>query len=212
MSATVALRRCGRDHHAGWAHVPVAERVALLHDVDYRALLGLGRLRQQRLVHVRIEHRARLDLLHAVSLEQRRERAVRETHALFELRLLMLRRSFERTLEIVEDRQEILHEPLVRERDELLPLAKRTLAEVVEVGGGPLPAVDRLVALGFESGEAILAALLDRLLVVRLLLLHQEVFASSSTTSYSPSSTTSSSAVDEPLPPPEACACAVACA
>jgi len=163
-------------------------------------------------VHVRIEPRARVDLLHAVLLEQRGERAVRETHALFELRLLMLHRGLERTLEIVEDRQQVLHKPFVRERDELLPLPQRALAEVVEVGGCPLPAVDRLVALGRESGETILAALLDLLLFACLLVLHQEVFASSSTTSYSPSSTTSSSALDEPLPPPEACACAVACA
>src|SRR2546423_4971015 len=159
-------------------------------------------------MHVRVEPGARVDLLHPVLLEQRRERAVRQTNALLELRFLMLRRGLERALEIVEDRQKVLHEPFVRERDELFPLAQRALAEVVEVGGRPLPAVDRLVALGFESGEAILAALPDRLLVSRLLLLHQEVFASSSTTSYSPSSTTSSSAVDEPFPPPpppEAC-------
>ena len=67
----------------------------------------------------------------------------------------------ERTLEVVEDRQQLLHEPLVRERDVLLPLARGALAEVVEVGGRPLPAVDRLVALGQQSSD-------DSLLVARL--------------------------------------------
>ena len=131
----------------------------------------------------------------------------------------MLGRSDERTLEIVEDRQQLLHEPLVRERDELLPLARHALAEVVEVGGRPLPAVDRLVALGGESGDLVAAVLrLDLLLILGdgSLVGHYDVFASSSTgsstTSYSPSSTTSSSADVAPLPPADDCACEAACA
>src|SRR2546423_10516285 len=125
-------------------------------------------------MHVRVEPGARVDLLDPVLLEQRRECAVRETNALLELRFLMLRRGLERALEIVEDRQEVLHEPFVRERDELLSLAQRALAEVVEVGRRPLPVVDRLVALGRESGETILAALLDLLLFACLLVLRPE--------------------------------------
>src|SRR2546426_967785 len=52
-----------------------------------------------------------------------------------------------------------------------VPLAQRALAEVVEVGRRPLPVVDCLVALGRESGETILAALLDLLLFACLLVL-----------------------------------------
>src|SRR6266851_5939099 len=153
------LRTC--DDDARGAHDAVAEPVALLDDVDDRALLGVRRLREQRLVDVRIERARRLDLAQAVSLEQSGECAVHQPDAVLECGLLMLRRRDERTLEIVEDRQQLLHEPLVRERDELLPLARRALAEVVEVGGRPLPAVDRLVAFGLQSSEVILAALLD---------------------------------------------------
>src|ERR1700682_1109732 len=108
----------------------------------------------------------------------------------------MLGRPDECTFEVVEDRQQLLHEPLVCERDVLLPLTHRALAEVVEVGGRPLPAVGRLVALGDQSGDGIVAALICRCRLVRELcvlslglLRHYDVFASSSTTSYPPSST-----------------------
>ena len=61
-----------------------------------------------------------------------------EPDAVFELGLLVLGRRDERALEVVEDRQQLLHEPLVRERDELRLLARRPLAVVVEVGGDAL--------------------------------------------------------------------------
>src|SRR5260221_716861 len=67
----------------------VAELVALLHDVEDGAALGLlRRLREKRLVDVRIELPVGRDELDAVPLEQRRERAVDETDALLELRLI----------------------------------------------------------------------------------------------------------------------------
>src|SRR6185437_1406224 len=119
-----------------------------------------------------------------------------ELHAFLELRLLVLLGGAQRALEVVENRDQLGDEPLVRERDVLLPLARRPLLVVLEVGG--------------ESEQAVV--LRFRLLLLGVLLTH-EVGASSSTTSYSPSSTTSSSEADSPLPPlADACACAVASA
>ena len=132
-----------------------------------------------------------------------------EAHAVLERRLLVLLGRLERATEVVEHGQELLHEPLVRARDERLLVARGPLAEVLELRLQALEPIDELVALGDE-----LVGLLDLLLLVVLdLFVHYEVFASSSSmTSYSPSSTTSSSEVGAPLPVGEACACAVACA
>ena len=131
-----------------------------------------------------------------------------EAHAVLERRLLVLLGRLERATEVVEHRQELLHEPLVRARDERLLVARGPLAEVLELRLQALEPVDELVALGDE-----LVGLLDLLFLVLDLFVHYEVFASSSSmTSYSPSSTTSSSEVGAPLPVGEACACAVACA
>src|SRR5689334_12505701 len=107
-----------------------------------------------------------------------------------------------RTLEVVEHREELLHEALVRERDVLLALAGGALLVVVEVGCGTQELV-------LESSDLVVAALLDDLFLPSLLVRHYDVFASSSTSSYSASSTTSSSADVAPLPPvaPACCCC-----
>ena len=158
-------------------------------------------------MHVRVELALRLDGLHAVPLEQPRQRAVHEADTLFELRFLVLLGGVQRALEVVEDREELADQPLVGERDVLLPLASRPLLVVLEVGGEP----EQTVVLRHR----LLLFLLDLfgLFLLKVLLGH-EVGASSSTTSYSPSSTTSSSeeAVASPLPLPEACACCAASA
>ncbi len=92
-----------------------------------------------------IELPVRLDRLHAVTLEQRRQRAVDEPDAFLELRLLMLLGRRQRALEVVEDRQELADQPLVCERDVLLALARGPLLVVLEVGGEPQqPVVLRL--------------------------------------------------------------------
>ena len=196
------------DDDPGGPNDAVAELVALLDDVDHRALLGLGRLRQQRLVDVRVELPVRLDRLHPVPLEQAGQRAMDELDAFLELRLLVLLGSRESPLEIVEDRDQLGDQPLVREPDVLLALAGRSLLVVLEIGG---EAQQPVVLLRLRLLLLDLLGLV--LLVVLDLLLGHEVGASSSTTSYSPSSTTSSSEAGSPSPPPaEACACCAASA
>jgi hypothetical protein len=59
----------------------------------------------------------------------------------------------ERALEVVEDRQELLDEPLVRVRDQPLLVADRALAVVLEVRLGALEQVEVLVALRLRLGE-----------------------------------------------------------
>ena len=132
-----------------------------------------------------------------------------EPDALLELCLLVLLRRAQRALEVVEDRDQLRDQPLVRELDVLLPLARRPLLVVLEVGGEPQQPVVLRSRLRFR----LLLLLLLPLLLLDLLLAH-EVGASSSTTSYSPSSTTSSpeSDVVSPLPPADACACCAASA
>jgi hypothetical protein len=68
----------------------------------------------------------------------------------------------ERALEVVQHRQELLHEPLVRTRDQGLLLARGTLAEVVEVGGEPLEVAEVLVPLSLGGGEALVERRLFR--------------------------------------------------
>src|SRR5205807_1627212 len=81
---------------------PVAEPVALLDHLEDRPLVELRRLREQRLVHVRVEGAFGLDLGEPLAAEDRRERAVDEAHALLELRLLVLGRCLERPAEVVQ--------------------------------------------------------------------------------------------------------------
>ena len=71
---------------AGRKHL-VAELVALLHDLDHGALLRVGRLREQRLVHVRIELALCIDLPESLLLQQVGKRAMHEPDAVLELRL-----------------------------------------------------------------------------------------------------------------------------
>src|SRR5581483_9362818 len=87
------------------------------------------------------------DLLDALPLEERRERAVDEAHALLELRLLVLFGRVQRALEVVEDRKELLQQALVRERDVLGALTRGALLVVVEVGGEAQETVVRLLLL-----------------------------------------------------------------
>ena len=61
----------------------------------------------------------------------------------------------ERPLEVVEDRQELADEPLVRVRDESLLLARGALAVVLEVGLDALREVEVLVPLGQRGLERI---------------------------------------------------------
>src|SRR5581483_10799631 len=144
----------GDDHPCGADHAS-ADRVALLDDVDdVTLLLVLGRLREQRLVHVRVELAAGRDLVHSVALEERGERAVDESHAVLELFGCA-----QRPLEVVEDREQLLQEPLVRERDVFLPLPRGALLVVLEVGG--------------EAEQAVVD---DLLLLLLLLLLLRELF------------------------------------
>src|SRR5205085_11861725 len=130
--------------------------------------------------------------------EQAGERAVHETDAFLELRLLVLGRGLERALEIVEHGHELLDEPLVGARGQLLLVARHPLAVVVELG---LQALQRI--------EVVVALLRHRRQLVGLLgdydcFFFPSVLAHlSSTTSYSASSTTSSSeALDAPSAEP----------
>ena len=63
----------------------------------------------------------------------------------------MLGSSLERPPEIVEDRDQLLHEPLVRTLGERRLLARVPLAEVVELRREPLQAVEELIAVSLES-------------------------------------------------------------
>ena len=68
-----------------------------------------------------------------------------------ELRLFVIRRSLERAPEIIEDRDQLLHEPLARTLGERRLLARVPLAEVVELRSEPLQAVEELIAVSLES-------------------------------------------------------------
>ena len=74
-----------------------------------------------------------------------------EPDAVLELRLFVIRRSLERAPEIVEDRDQLLHEPLARTLGERRLLARVPLAEVVELRREPLQPVEELVAVSLES-------------------------------------------------------------
>ena len=121
-----------------------------------------------------------LDLGQALARQRLGQGAMHEPNAVLELRLLVLLCSAERPLEVVEDGQELLDQPLVGARDQALLIARRPLAVVVELGLDPLERVDQLLVLGPQRlGLVDLLDLLD-LLAVLDLLRHYEVFASSS--------------------------------
>src|SRR5207248_8262388 len=109
--AIVLALRGGRDDYPGRPEDAVAQAVALLEHLQYGALLGLGRLREQRLVDVRVERPVGVDLGETLAIERRLELAVHQPNALFELRLLVLLGRGQRPLEVVEHRQELLHQP-----------------------------------------------------------------------------------------------------
>src|SRR4051812_1238649 len=132
-----------------------------------------------------------------------------EADTVLELSLLVGSRELERTLEVVEHRYELLHQPLVGARGQLLLVARNPLAVVVELGLQPLQRVEVVVAL-LRHGRQLVRLLLRRLDGFALLLDGPIVGHLSSTTSYSASSTTSSSETGDssvdPLPPPVGCA------
>ena len=143
-----------------------AELVALLHDLDHGALVGVGRLREQRLVHMGIELALGLDLGQSLLRKQIGQGTMDEPDTVLDLPLFMLRSSLERPPEIVEDRDQLLHEPLVRTLGERSLLARVPLAVVVELSGEPLQPVEELVAVSLESVDV--DALLGLLCHLRL--------------------------------------------
>src|SRR5262249_12746857 len=89
----------------------------------------------------------------AFLLEHVRKGAVHEANAVLEPRLLVLRGGFERAPEIVEDRDQLLDQPLVRTLRQRRVLARVAFAEVVELRREPLEPAEQLVALGLETGN-----------------------------------------------------------
>src|SRR6266550_6377932 len=92
-----------------------------------------------------------LDLGQSLLREQVGQGTMDEPHPVLDLALLMLRSSLERAPEIVEDRDQLLHEPLVRTLGKRSLLACVPLAVVVELRGEPLQPVEELVAVSLES-------------------------------------------------------------
>ncbi len=112
-------------------------------------------------------------------------------------------RSLERPLEVVEDRQELTHEPLVGVGDEPLLIADRALAVVLEVRLDALREIEVLVPLRRDDRERVGSRSLGLRLLdlrVRYLVGHDFAASSSSMTSKSASSTISSSTAPSPLP------------
>ena len=85
-------------------------------------------------MHMRVELAVRRDLARAPRARGSAELAVDELDALLELRLLVRVSGLERALEVVEHRQELLHDPLAGPRDQALLVARGPLAVVVELG------------------------------------------------------------------------------
>ncbi len=154
---------------------------------------------------VRVEAPVGLDLREALACERLRELTVDEANAFLELGLLVLLGRSERPLEVVEHRQELLHQPLVGARDQALLVTRGPLAVVLEVGRDALEVVQVLVPLGLERRQPLLELCLRRRR-------RHEVLASSSTTSAS-SMTSSSESPASPFPDEdEACWACAACA
>jgi hypothetical protein len=76
-----------------------------------------------------------------------------ELDAVLELRLLVLLGGLEHPLQVVEDRQELLDDPLAGPRDQALLIARGPLAVVVEVGLEVLERVDQFLVLVPERLE-----------------------------------------------------------
>ena len=70
-----------------------------------------------------------------------------ELDSVLELRLLMALDGLERAFQVVEDRQELLDDPLAGPRDQTLLIARGPLAVVVEVGLEALERVDQFLVL-----------------------------------------------------------------
>ena len=104
-------------------------------------------------MHVRVELAVGLDGRETLALEQLLELAVDELDALLELRLFVLLGRLDRPLQVVEDRQELLHDPLAGPRDQGFLVARGPLAVVVEVGLDALERVDQLLVLVPERLE-----------------------------------------------------------
>ena len=150
-----------------------------------------------------------LDLLEPLAAEQVGERPVHERDALLELRLLVLLGRLERPLEVVQDREQVLDEPLRGAGGRQLLVARDPLAVVVELRREPAQVVQVLVALAsaasaglgglhpraaglvvVDPGQSLVWTVLRALAVdspcdclVSFVLGHEEVFASSSITS-----------------------------
>ena len=104
-----------------------------------------------------------LDLGQALARQRLGQGAMHEPNAVLELRLLVLLGSAERPLEVVEDGQELLDQPLVGARDQALLIARRPLAVVVELGLDALERVDQLLVLGPQGLGLVDLDLLDLL-------------------------------------------------
>jgi hypothetical protein len=81
---------------------------------------------------------------------------VDEPHALLELGLFVLFRRLECTLEVVDDRQQLLDEPLGRPRGQARLLAGGALLVVLELGREPLQVVEVLLRLCLGGGKPLI--------------------------------------------------------
>ena len=158
-SAFTLCLRSGDDDSRGPQHA-IAEPVALLDHLDHGALLLVGGLREQRLVHVRVEAGRSSRSRPGPPSRAGRGATLDEPYALLDRGLLVLRDGVERAPEVVEHGQQLAHEPLVRTRDQVSLVAGRPLAEVVEVRGDATAGRQILVPLGGEGVELQLEALL----------------------------------------------------
>ena len=104
---------------------------------------------------VRVELAVRLDLGEPFLAKRIPQRLLDELDALDELCLLMPLGSFERAFQVIENRQELADEPLVRMCDEPLLLARGALAVVLEVRLDALGEVEICVPLGQRGFERI---------------------------------------------------------
>ena len=100
---------------------------------------------------MRVEPSLGLDLRKTFLGKQIVERAVHEPDSVLELRLLVIRGGLERPPEIVEDRDQLLDEPLVGALGKRRLLARIALAEVVELRGEPLEPIEKRIAFSLES-------------------------------------------------------------
>ena len=133
----------------------VADPIAALDDLEHGAWLGaVAWLREHRLVDMRVERPVGLDLGKPLLAQRGPERLLDELHTLDEQCLLVPLGCLERPLEVVEDREKLADEPLVRMRDEPLLLTRGPLAVVLEVGLDALREVEVLVPLGSYGRES----------------------------------------------------------